>query len=148
MKWRLAAMLALALTASACKKLHAPTYASARVTIRGCPQARVPLGRRFILSFSVDNRSNIQWPATYVLLSPSGAMKARLAIEGEPTQGIGGGITRVKSPLAPDHRITGFIRAYLIKADTATVNLAAWGAPANSVAVPTSYTNPGCTVRP
>jgi hypothetical protein len=148
MKWRLAAMLALAVTASACKRLHAPTYTSAKVTIGGCPAARVPLGRRVILSFSVANQSRITWPATYVLLSPSGAMKARLAVNGEPTQGIGGGITRVKSPLAPRHRITGSIRAYLIKADTATVNVGAWGAPGNSVAVPTTYTNPSCTVHP
>ena len=148
MRWRLAAVLVLALSVTACKRLHAPTYTSARVTIRGCPKARVPLGRPFILSFSVVNRSGIKWPATYVLLSPSGAMKARLAVRGEPTQGIGGGITRVKSPLAPGHRITGSVRGYLIKADTATVNLGAWGAPANSVSVPTSYTNPACTVRP
>jgi hypothetical protein len=150
MKWRLAAVLAFALTTSTCgiNRLHAPTYTSAGVTIRGCPAARVPLNRPFMLSFSVVNRGRINWPATYVLLSPSGAMKARLAVDGEPTQGIGGGITRVKSPLAPGHRITGSIRAYLIKADTAMVNLGAWGAPANSVSVPTTYTNPSCTAHP
>ena len=70
------------------------------------------------------------------------------SLEHEPTEGIGGGITRVRSPLAPDHRITGAIRAYVIKADTAVVNLGAWGAPANSISVPTSYTNPACTVHP
>lgn len=148
MSWKLAAVLAIALAASACDQAGAPTYTSAGVTIGGCPSARQPLNHPFTLSFSVVNRGHIKWPATYVLLSPSGAMKARLAVEHEPTQGIGGGITRVKSPLAAGHRINGSIRAYLFKADVATVNLGAWGAPGNSVSVPTTYTNPACTIRP
>lgn len=148
MRRRVVAAVALALTVSACNATGAPTYTSAGVTISGCPQAPTPPGHPVQLSFSVLNRSHLTWPATYLLLSPSGAMRAKMKVLGAQTESIGGGITRVRTSLRPGHRVSGSIRAYLAKPAAATVNLGAWGAPSNSLAVPTSYTNPGCTLQP
>jgi hypothetical protein len=145
---RAAALLALAIPVAACKAIGAPTYTSAGVTISGCPSGAVAPQQPVELSFSVVNHSSLTWPATYLLLSPSGAMRATLEVAGRPTESIGGGITRVKAPLSPGHRLNGSIRAHLAKAAAATVNLGAWGAPSNSVSVPSSYTNPGCTLHP
>jgi hypothetical protein len=148
MTGRLAAALAIGLGLPACHAIGAPTYTSAGVTIHGCPSRRPAPGHPFFLSFSVVNRSGRVWPATYLLLSPSGAMRTGLAVSGESTEGIGGGITRVKSALAPGRRVSGTIRAYTVGSGSASVNLGAWGAPGNSVSVPPSYTNPGCSLRP
>ena len=148
MSWRVAAAVALAVTVTGCKAIRAPTYSSAGVTITGCPAAAQPPGRPVTLSFSVVNRSKIPWAATYLLLSPSGATRAGLTVSKAPNESIGGGITRVKSALAPGHRVSGTIRAYLARAASATVNLGAWGAPAGSLSVPPHYNNPGCTLHP
>ena len=148
MSWRVAAAVALAVAVTGCKAIRAPTYSSAGVTITGCPTTAQPPGRPVTLSFSVVNRSKVPWSATYLLLSPAGAMRATLTVSGAPSESIGGGITRVKSPLARGHRVSGTIHAHLAKAASGTVNLGAWGAPANSLSVPTSYTNPGCTLHP
>ena len=148
MTGRMAALIALAVAVTGCKAIGAPTYTSAGVTLSGCPHGGQPPQQPVNLSFSVVNRSERKWPATYLLLSPSGAMRAVLQVRHQPTESIGGGITRVKAPLAPGQRLSGSIQAHLAKAATATVNLGAWGAPSNSVAVPTSYANPACTLHP
>src|SRR5947209_13250810 len=109
MTGRLAASVAIGLSLSACHAIGAPTYTAAGVTIHGCPTQRPAPAHPFILSFSVVNRSGRAWPATYLLLSPSGALRTGLAVSGEPTESIGGGITRVKSTLAPGRRVSGTI---------------------------------------
>lgn len=148
MSRRLAAVLALALAVTACKAIGDPTYTSAGVRITGCPHTPVPPGHTVRLSFSVVNRTGLTWPATYLLLSPSGAMRASLDAPVRSIENIGGGITRVEKPLRPGQRLTGSISAHLAKAASATVNLGAWGAPTNSLAVPPSYPNPACTLKP
>lgn len=143
---RVAGALVILVALGACDTTYAPTYANGKVTIIRCPSARLIPRRHTTIAFVVVSRS--RWPATYILLTLQGEAKGTLNVAQAPSKGIGGGIERVTQPLSPGAKLAGTVSAYLDKAQSGSVNIGAWGAPANSVAVPTSYSNPGCTLHP
>lgn len=148
MSWRAGSVALLALGLGACATPTAPTYTDAGVTLAPCPrQALRPL-QRVTIPFTVVNRSQRTWPATYTLITLQEAAKGFQRILHAPEQPIGGGIRRVTSPLAPGAKVHGEVVVYLDKAAPGQVNVGAWGAPKNSVAVPSSFANPSCTLHP
>jgi hypothetical protein len=143
------AVIALAAMLAGCSTTKAPTYtAGASVKFTSCPRQHLRPRQHLELDFVVVNGSRGTWPATYVLLSLQGAAKGTLTVAHAPSQGIGGGIRRITSALRAGESLAGKVSAYLDSRSPGTVNVGAWGAPANSVAVPTSYPNPGCTLHP
>lgn len=141
------AMLAIAV--AGCATTRSPTYTTgASVKFRSCRHAALAPHRGTTLRFTVHNGSRRSWPATYVLLSLQGAIKGAVSGVGGPRAGLGGGVTRVRSSLAPGQDVAGTVSAYLDRRAAGTITLGAWGAPANSVAVPTSYPTASCTIHP
>lgn len=145
---RAAAAAIAALLLAGCATTTAPTYTDAAVTLRPCPAARVAPHRAVRIPFTVTNRSHRAWPAAYLLLTLQGAGKGFLRVDHAPSRGIGGGIRRVTAPLKSGARLVGSVTVHLAASRSGSVNVGAWGAPANSVAVPSSYVNPGCALRP
>ena len=146
----LAAGLAFAL--AGCSTTHAPTY-PAQLHMQACPLGRSTPGHRIRLGFSVSNPSRRRWPAVYLLLQPRGAISATLTVHRtSQVRGIGGYITRVDVGLTPGGRLNGQVSATLTRAAPPVGSgpsflLAAWGAPANSVAVPTAFAAHSCALH-
>lgn len=145
---RLATLSVLAPALAACATTYAPTYTSAGVTLAPCPRGHLRPGQTVSIPFTVVNRSSRTWPATYTHVTIQEAAEGYQSILGAPEQPIGGNIRRVLSPLAPGHAVHGKVVVSLRTAAVGQVNLGAWGAPSNSVAVPNSYPNPACVLRP
>lgn len=148
MRWGFAGPVALCLVVSACATTKAPTYTDASVSLSGCPSTAQQVRHHVRLPFTVINRSHGVWPASYLLLSLQGAAKGALLVFDAPNRGIGGGIRRVTAALGPEVRLRGALSVYLDKAASGSVTVGAWGAPANSVAVPTSYPSRSCRLHP
>jgi hypothetical protein len=126
-----------------------PTYTRGKVSLGPCPRSPLRPRRPARIAFTIVNLSQRRvWPATYVLLSLQGAAKGSLSIEAHRTKYLGGGIQRATSPLPPGGRLAGSVNVYLDRNAHGTVTVGAWGAPSNSVAVPSSYSSPSCTLRP
>lgn len=140
--------LAGAAALGACATTGAPTYTNASVTIGPCPRAPLRPQQRVTIPFTVVNRSKRIWPATYTLITLQEGAKGFQRILQAPEQPIGGGIRRVKSSLPPGGKVHGEVVVYLYRAEVGQVNIGAWGAPANSVAVPSSFQNPSCALHP
>lgn len=144
----LALMGAAATLSSACATTTSPTYTAAQVTLAPCPRRALTPGYRVTIPFSVVNRSHRRWQATYTLLTLQEAAAGFQRILGAPQQPIGGNIRRVTQSLEPGGSVHGEVIVRLDERAVGQVNIGAWGAPANSVAVPSSYVNPKCVLHP
>lgn len=144
------AMLILAAVGlAACSTPTAPTYTTgASVRLGPCPKGRLAVRRHVTVYYRVKNGSHRSWPATYLLLTLQGTAKGTLRAFGVPSEGIGGGIQRVTSELRPGGTVAGAVSVYLDARGWGQVNVGAWGAPSNSIAVPNSYPNPACRLSP
>lgn len=149
MTHRVAAAVVVALGLVACSTPSAPTYTTAAsVRLGPCPQRGVPQRGHTTIVYRVKNGSHGTWPATYLLLTLQGAAKGTLRVFDAPSEGIGGGIRRVTAPLRPDRTVSGAVSVYLARRGWGQVNVGAWGAPENSIAVPSSYPHPACRLNP
>jgi len=145
----LCAALCAAVILCGCSGSGNPTYTRGSVSLGPCSRSPLAPHRPARIAFTIVNVSQRRvWPATYVLLSLQGAVKGSLSVRGRSTQYLGGGIQRVTSPLRPGGRLTGSVDVHLTRGAPGTVTVGAWGAPSNSVAVPTSYASRSCTLRP
>lgn len=149
MTHREAAAVVVALGLAACSSPTSPTYTTgASVRLGPCPKRGLSKDHHTTIYYRVKNGSRGTWPATYLLLTLQGAAKGTLRVFNAPSQGIGGGIRRVTAALRPDGTVSGAVSVYLASRGWGQVNVGAWGAPGNSIAVPSSYPNPACALNP
>src|SRR5437868_11640409 len=107
------ALPALALAVAGCATTKAPTYTDAAIKLDACPKAALRPHQHVSVGFVASNRSSRTWPATYLLLSLQGQAKGDLKVFRAPSQGIGCGIRRVTSTLAPAAHVRGSLTVYL-----------------------------------